>query len=144
MDPTTRRATAADAAAIADIYNQAVLRSTATFDTQLQSAEERAAWLASHGERHPVLVRRGPRQLHRAFENAGDDRKVLHRRRGTSIHCDGQDRGIRLGSMDRDSISCQSRHAGQQYRKRHGYIAPERVHIVILPWLCRLVNTPLH
>jgi phosphinothricin acetyltransferase len=56
MEVTTRQATMTDAAAIADIYNQSVLRSTATFDTQVQSAEEREAWLASHGERQPVIV----------------------------------------------------------------------------------------
>jgi phosphinothricin acetyltransferase len=56
MEIRTRSATMADAAALADIYNQAVLRTTATFDTSLQSEEERAAWLAAHGGSHPVVV----------------------------------------------------------------------------------------
>jgi phosphinothricin acetyltransferase len=51
-----RRATAADAAAIAEIYNDAVLHSVATFDAEPKTAEDREQWLAEHDERHPVLV----------------------------------------------------------------------------------------
>ncbi|HEV7401446.1 MAG TPA: GNAT family N-acetyltransferase [Chthoniobacteraceae bacterium] len=53
---TIRRALATDAAAIAGIYNEAILTTTATFDTEPKSVEERAQWLASHDDRHPVLV----------------------------------------------------------------------------------------
>jgi phosphinothricin acetyltransferase len=51
-----RRATAGDAQAIAEIYNESVLNSAATFDTEPKSREEREQWLARHDERHPVLV----------------------------------------------------------------------------------------
>jgi phosphinothricin acetyltransferase len=51
-----RRATAADAAAITDIYNEAILTTTATFDTETKTTEERTQWLQSHDDRHPVLV----------------------------------------------------------------------------------------
>jgi L-amino acid N-acyltransferase YncA len=53
---TIRRAELADLPAIADIYNEAILTTTATFDTETKSVEERAQWLQSHDERHPVLV----------------------------------------------------------------------------------------
>ena len=53
---TIRRATFADAAAIAAIYNEAIVTSTATFDTQLKTVDERIQWLKSHDTRHPVLV----------------------------------------------------------------------------------------
>lgn len=53
---TIRRAEAADAPAIADIYNEAILTTTATFDTEPKSVEDRAQWLKSHHERYPVLV----------------------------------------------------------------------------------------
>jgi phosphinothricin acetyltransferase len=56
-DVSIRRATRADAGAIAAIYNQAVASSTATFDTQPETAEDRAAWLDEHtAPQHPVLV----------------------------------------------------------------------------------------
>ena len=53
---STREAVPSDAAAIAAIYNQAVTGSTATFDVDPQSAEERAAWLGDHGPEWPVVV----------------------------------------------------------------------------------------
>ena len=51
-----RRATSSDAAAIAAIYNHAVERTTASFDTEPKSAEDRAGWLSGRAERHPVIV----------------------------------------------------------------------------------------
>lgn len=51
-----RRAELDDAAAIADIYNEAILTTTATFDTELKTPEERTHWLQSHDDRHPILV----------------------------------------------------------------------------------------
>jgi L-amino acid N-acyltransferase YncA len=51
-----RRAELSDASAIAEIYNEAIRTTTATFDTELKSADERVEWLQSHDERHPVLV----------------------------------------------------------------------------------------
>lgn len=53
--PVIRRATAADAAAIADIHNQGIAERGATFDTEPRTAADVAAKLAAQG-RHPVLV----------------------------------------------------------------------------------------
>lgn len=46
----------ADAAAIAHIYNEAILTTVATMDTEPKTVEERIQWLQSHDERHPILV----------------------------------------------------------------------------------------
>jgi len=51
-----RDATAADTTSIAHIYNQGIEDRMATLETQLRTADERAAWLAARGSRHPVLV----------------------------------------------------------------------------------------
>lgn len=52
-----RPATGSDAAAIADIYNEAVVATTASWDLEPQSVEERERWLAEHADpRYPVLV----------------------------------------------------------------------------------------
>ncbi|MBV8586597.1 MAG: N-acetyltransferase [Verrucomicrobia bacterium] len=51
-----RRAELADAESITEIYNEAILTTTATFDTEPKEAKERLEWLKSHDERHPVLV----------------------------------------------------------------------------------------
>ena len=51
-----RDATAADAEAIARIYNEGIEDRVATLETERRDAAERASWLAARGERHPVLV----------------------------------------------------------------------------------------
>ena len=51
-----REATAADAAALAQIYNEGIADRMATLETAPRSAEERRQWLAARGPRHPVLV----------------------------------------------------------------------------------------
>lgn len=56
MDLTIRPALEHDAEAIAAIYNQSVIGSTASFDTVEHTADDRAMWLATHGLRHPVIV----------------------------------------------------------------------------------------
>ncbi|MDQ2786684.1 MAG: arsinothricin resistance N-acetyltransferase ArsN1 [Chloroflexota bacterium] len=55
-DVTVRPATSADAAAIAEIYNQGIRARIATFETEERTPEERRTWLASHDDRHPVVV----------------------------------------------------------------------------------------
>jgi L-amino acid N-acyltransferase YncA len=51
-----RPATDSDLAAINAIYNDAVLNTVATFDTEPKTMAERRAWFAAHGGRHPVVV----------------------------------------------------------------------------------------
>ena len=53
---TIRRAVPEDLAAITDIYNQAILNTTATFDTTIKTPEEQKAWFDKHGARYPLLV----------------------------------------------------------------------------------------
>lgn len=55
-DLLIRPAELSDAEAIAEIYNEAILTTTATFDTEPKGVEDRREWLRSHGGRHPVLV----------------------------------------------------------------------------------------
>jgi L-amino acid N-acyltransferase len=51
-----RAATEGDVPAITVIYNEAVRNSTATFDTDVKSIDDRRAWFAAHGPRHPLIV----------------------------------------------------------------------------------------
>lgn len=55
-DLEIRRAELSDLEAITAIYNEAILTTTATFDTEPKAAAERLAWFHSHDERHPILV----------------------------------------------------------------------------------------
>ena len=51
-----RPATEADIVAITEIYNEAIANTTATFDTEPKTLEERFQWFEAHDESHPVLV----------------------------------------------------------------------------------------
>lgn len=51
-----RPATEFDIAAITDIYNDAILNTTATFDTEVKTVEERLIWFRNHDTSHPVIV----------------------------------------------------------------------------------------
>jgi phosphinothricin acetyltransferase len=53
---TTRLATAADAAAIATIYNEGIADRVATFETESRTAEQIATLLKDKGERFPTVV----------------------------------------------------------------------------------------
>jgi L-amino acid N-acyltransferase len=51
-----RSAQPGDLDAITEIYNEAILTTTATFDIEPKSAAERLEWFQSHNERQPILV----------------------------------------------------------------------------------------
>jgi phosphinothricin acetyltransferase len=51
-----RPATENDLPAINDIYNEAVLTTTATFDTQPRTLAVQREWLTAHNDLYPVLV----------------------------------------------------------------------------------------
>jgi L-amino acid N-acyltransferase len=51
-----RTATVEDLPAITAIYNEAILTTTATFDTQTKTVEEQKKWFKAHDEGHPVIV----------------------------------------------------------------------------------------
>ena len=54
--PAVRLAALSDAQAIAILYNQGIEDRVATLETELRSAEERRAWIAARGPRHPATV----------------------------------------------------------------------------------------
>ena len=45
-----------DVPSITEIYNEAVLNTTATFDTEIKTLDNRIEWFNQHGAQHPVLV----------------------------------------------------------------------------------------
>jgi L-amino acid N-acyltransferase YncA len=51
-----RKAAKSDIDAITEIYNEAILTTTATFDTEPKSITDRLQWFNSHDERHPIFV----------------------------------------------------------------------------------------
>jgi L-amino acid N-acyltransferase YncA/GrpB-like predicted nucleotidyltransferase (UPF0157 family) len=51
-----RKAELSDVNAITEIYNEAILTTTATFDTEPKVTTERFQWFQSHDHRHPIWV----------------------------------------------------------------------------------------
>ena len=51
-----RTATLNDINSISDIYNDAILNTIATFDTEIKSIENRMDWFKSHGEQQPIMI----------------------------------------------------------------------------------------
>ncbi|MBK7965709.1 MAG: N-acetyltransferase [Bacteroidetes bacterium] len=53
---TIRPATEKDVPRITEIYNDAILTTTATFDTEEKCLEDRVDWFRTHKSTHPILV----------------------------------------------------------------------------------------
>jgi phosphinothricin acetyltransferase len=60
---TIRKATFQDLRAITEIYNQAVLHTTATFDTATKTIEEQRVWFDKHGPKYPILVAQEDKEI---------------------------------------------------------------------------------
>ena len=53
---SVRKAELSDVDAITEIYNEAILTTTSTFDTEPKTTAERLQWYQSHDKRHPIWV----------------------------------------------------------------------------------------
>ena len=53
---TLRKATIKDLEGITEIYNEAILNTTATFDTQPKTLQEQKKWFDNHQPKNPILV----------------------------------------------------------------------------------------
>lgn len=51
-----RKATIDDIKDITSIYNEAILKTVATFDTEKKSIDEQKTWFESHGSENPIIV----------------------------------------------------------------------------------------
>ncbi len=51
-----RPATEKDVSFITEVYNDAILNTVATFDTEIKTEEDRMQWFKTHDEKHPVLI----------------------------------------------------------------------------------------
>jgi phosphinothricin acetyltransferase len=108
-----RPAQLADAEAIATIYNEAILTTTATFDTETKSVEDRAQWLQAHDERHPVLVATlDDRVVGWASLSAWSERRAYDDTAETSFYVIAEHRGRGIGRALKESIIAEARRLG--------------------------------
>jgi L-amino acid N-acyltransferase YncA len=56
MSLTIRLASIKDLKAITDIYNEAILTTDATFDTEPKTVAEQKVWFKEHGKRNPIMI----------------------------------------------------------------------------------------
>ena len=51
-----RKARLEDLKGITDIYNDVIMKTTATFDTEPKTEEEQKRWFREHGVKQPIVV----------------------------------------------------------------------------------------
>jgi phosphinothricin acetyltransferase len=108
-----RRATTADLPEITAIYNDSILNTTATFDTEPKSLEERASWLAAHGDRYPVLVAEsGGEVVGWASLSPWSDRRAYDGTAETTFYVAASHRGCGIGRALKAAIIDEARHLG--------------------------------
>src|SRR5262245_18149085 len=104
-DPIIRRAELADVPAITDVYNEAILTTTATFDTEPKTVAVRTAWLESHDDRHPVLVAVvDGAVVGRTSLTRWSDRRAYDDTAETSFYVHSTHRGRGIGRKLKDAI----------------------------------------
>jgi L-amino acid N-acyltransferase YncA len=108
-----RPAEAKDVAAITDIYNQAILNTTATFDTQTKTSDEQKAWFDKHGQKYPVLVGlEGDNIVGWASLSAWSDRCAYADTAEISLYVKEEERGKGIGRKLSGAILQAGKEAG--------------------------------
>ena len=109
-----RDATLDDAAAIARIYNQGIEDRVATLETETRTPEERAAWLAGRGPRHPVLVAVDDSSAVAGWGslNPFNPRPAYDHVVDFSVYVAREQRGRRIGDALLSALEARARHIG--------------------------------
>jgi phosphinothricin acetyltransferase len=94
-----RPATLKDIPAINEIYNEAVRNTTATFDTEPKSLDEREAWFALHDDRHPVLAAVEESVVGWAALSPWSERLAYRDTAEVSVYVHSDRRGMGIGSL---------------------------------------------
>ncbi|MFB3891867.1 MAG: N-acetyltransferase family protein [Phycisphaerae bacterium] len=110
---TIRPATEADLQAILDIYNDAVAKTVATFDTQPRTMADHRRWFAEHGRQHPILVaEEGGRVIGWASVSRYSGRCAYDGTAEASLYVEEAGRGRGVGRQLLGAIIAAGRQAG--------------------------------
>lgn len=108
-----REATLADLPAMLAIYNDAILNTTATFDLEEQTLEEREKWFHKYGGIHPLIVAEVDGQV-AGYSSLSLFREKLAYIRSTelSIYIDSAYRGRGIGNILMEEILKRAKELG--------------------------------
>jgi L-amino acid N-acyltransferase YncA len=110
---TIRRAELGDVEPITEIYNEAILTTTATFDTEPKDVAERTEWLNAHGERYPVLLALlGDRIVGWSALSRWSDRPAYDHTAETSFYVKSEFRGLGIGRKLKQATIEEARRLG--------------------------------
>lgn len=110
---TLRPARAEDLPSVTAIYNDAVARTTGTFDTEPKTLAQQREWFARHGASHPVLVAEdGGRVVAWASFSPWSDRCAYARTAEVSVYVEEAARGRGLAGALLDELLRRGRAAG--------------------------------
>lgn len=110
---TIRRAVVDDLPAITEIYNEAILTTTATFDTEPKTLADRRQWFESHGARHPVLVAVvDGRVVGWSSLSKWSDRCAYDGTAETTFYVQSGHRGLGIGRLLKSEIISEARRLG--------------------------------
>ncbi len=87
-----------DVAAITDIYNEAILNTVATFDTETKTVADRTRWFEAQDARHPVIVADiAGTVIGWATLSAWSDRQAYSGTAETTLYIDASHQGRGIG-----------------------------------------------
>ena len=93
-----RKAIIGDISSIAEIYNEAVLNTTATFDTEEKTIENRTKWLLERNDNFPVTVALFNNKIAGyAALNPWSDKKAYNITAEISLYVESESRGKGIG-----------------------------------------------
>ena len=108
-----RPARGEDLPAVTAIYNDAVARTTGTFDTEAKTLDQQREWFERHGASHPVIVaEEGGRVIAWASFSPWSDRCAYARTGEVSVYVEEAARGRGLAGELLDELLRRGRAAG--------------------------------
>lgn len=111
-----RPAEVKDIGTITEIYNDAILNTTATFDTEIKTTDERTVWFNSHDENHPVLVGEiNGAVIAWASLTRWSDRCAYDKTAEVSVYVEKKYRGIGVGKRLLEQLVLRAEECGIHY-----------------------------
>ena len=113
MTLTIRPAKTDDLPAITAIYNEAILTTDATFDTELRTLDDRKMWFESHDSRNPIMVAATDDTVTGwASLSKWSERRAYDNTAEISVYIKEEFRGKGIGRILMDKILLKGKEAG--------------------------------